>query len=120
MILIDTSVWVHHFRERNQELQKLLNNGQVICHYFVIGELACGGIKNRAEILSLLRLLPLAVHASHEEVLGFIDKNKLMGRGLGYIDMHLAASALLTGVPLWTFDQHLAETSRILGISYKQ
>ena len=114
MVLIDTSVWVHHLQEGNLELQTLLNNAQVICHHFIIGELACGNLKNRTEILSLLCLLPLAVHADHEEVLEFIDKNKLMGKGLGYIDMHLAASAVLTGVPLWTLDQHLAETSRIL------
>ena len=118
MVLVDTSVWVHHFREGNAELEKLLNESQVMCHRFIIGEIACGNIKNRTEILTLLQQLPLVIQAKHEEVMGFIEINKLMGRGLGYIDMHLSASAKLTGIPLWTFDKRLDETNEELGISF--
>lgn len=118
MVLVDTSVWVSHLREGNQELETLLNNGDVICHSFIVGELACGNIKNRAEILSLLRLLPMAVQAEHEEVLRFIETNHLMGQGLGYVDVHLAVSAALTGVPIWTLDKSLDKISKKLNISY--
>jgi predicted nucleic acid-binding protein len=116
MILVDTSVWISHLREGNTELEALLNNGEVMCHPFIVGELACGGIKNRAEILSLLQLLPMAIQAEHEEVLHFIETHGLMGKGLGYVDMHLAASAVLAGVPLWTLDKGLAKISEILNI----
>jgi predicted nucleic acid-binding protein len=119
MVLVDTSIWVSHLRDGNARLEWLLKNGQVMCHWFIIGEIACGNIKNRAEILSLLRSLPAAIQASHEEVLFFIEDNKLMGRGLGYVDMHLSASAKLTGVPLWTLDRSLDDINKILGISYR-
>ncbi len=118
MVLVDTSVWVIHLREGNAELEKLLNKGQITCHRFIIGEIACGNIKNRKEILRLLQLLPLVTQAKHEEVMKFIETNKLMGRGLGYIDMHLAASARLAGIPIWTFDKKLEETSKDLGFKY--
>ena len=119
MVLVDTSVWVLHLREGNAELEKLLNKGQVMCHRFIIGEIACGNLKNRTEILTLLQLLPPVAQAKHEEVMEFIGANKLMGRGLGYIDMHLSASAKLTGIPMWTFDKRLNETNKELGISFK-
>ena len=118
MILVDTSVWIHHLRQRNLELERLLNDGEVMCHRFIIGEIACGNIKNRTEILDLLQLLPLAIHATHEEVMEFIYKRRLMGRGLGYIDMHLSASARLTGVPVWTLDRKFNEINKELGISF--
>lgn len=117
-VLVDTSVWVYHLREGNAELEKLLNKGQVMCHQFIVGEIACGNIKNRTEILTLLQLLPLATQAKHEEVMEFIEANKLMGRGLGYIDMHLSASAKLIGIPIWTFDKKLDQTAKELGISF--
>jgi len=119
MVLVDTSVWVHHFREGNAELERLLNESQVMCHQFIIGEIACGNIKNRTEILSLLQQLPHAIQAKHEEVMGFIETKKLMGRGLGYIDMHLSVSSKLTGIPIWTFDKRLDETNKELGISFR-
>lgn len=119
MVLVDTSVWVTHLREGNAKLEKLLNKGQVMCHRFIIGEIACGNIKNRKEILTLFQLLPLATQAKHEEVMEFIETNNLMGKGLGYIDMHLSASARLTGIPLWTFDKKLDETNKELEISFK-
>ena len=118
MVLVDTAVWLSHLRQGDEELEKLLNDGQVMCHQFIIGEIACGNIKNRAEVLTLLQLLPLASQAKHEEVIEFIENNNLMGRGLGYIDMHLSASARLTGVRLWTLDKKLDETNRELGVRY--
>jgi predicted nucleic acid-binding protein len=111
MVLVDTSVWVEHLREGTIGLEELLDDGQVICHPFIIGELACGNLKNRGEVLSLLQVLPMAIRVEHEEVMQFIENNNLMGKGLGYIDMHLLASAILTKVPLWTRDRKLKEIS---------
>lgn len=105
MVLVDTSVWVEHFRQGKIGLDDLLNEGQVACHPFVIGELACGNLKNRFQILSLLSTLPTALVAEHDEVMQFIETHHLMGKGLGFIDAHLLASALLTGIPLWTLDK---------------
>lgn len=118
MVLVDTSVWVVHLRNGNIGLETLLNEGHVICHPFIVGELACGNLKNRAEILSLLQTLPMATHAEHEEVMKFIEDHTLMGKGLGYIDIHLIASAILTEIPLWTVDKKLNEISLKLGIGY--
>lgn len=84
MILVDTSVWVSHFRQGNIKLERLLNDGMVASHPFIIEELACGNIKNRTEILSLLQALPMATQAEHEEVMKFIEDQHLMGKGLGY------------------------------------
>jgi len=118
MVLVDTSVWVRHFREGDPDLKRLLNDGQVMCHPYVVGELACGNLKNRREVLSLIQQLPLATVAQHEEVLRFIELNHLIGKGLGYIDVHLSASALLTGVPMWSYDKKLNEANETLGIRY--
>jgi predicted nucleic acid-binding protein len=119
MILVDTSVWVAHLRGDSAHLRKLLNDGEVLCHPFVVGELACGNIKNRSEILSLLQVLPLAKTANNEEVLRLIETKNLMGIGLGFIDVHLLASALLAKVPLWTLDKQLKAASSKLSVDYK-
>ena len=119
MVLVDTSVWVHHLREGNPVLSRLLANGEVMCHPFIVDELACGNLKSRSEVLSLLRLLPVAVQADHEEVLQFVETKRLMGKGLGYVDVHLSASAALTGVMLWTLDKRLDQANEGLGLSYK-
>lgn len=118
MVLVDTSVWVAHLRAGNIGLETLLNDGHVVCHPFIVGELACGNLVNRSEILSLLQALPMATHVEHEEVMQFIENYSLMGKGLGYIDMHLIASAILTKVPLWTLDKKLNEVSSKLGLEY--
>ncbi len=101
-------------------LERLLNDGDVICHPFIIGELACGNLKNRAEILSLLQALPMSIQAEHDEVMKFIENNQLMGKGLGYIDVHLLAAASLTEVSIWTLDKRLDEISRELGIGFNK
>jgi predicted nucleic acid-binding protein len=118
MVLVDTSVWVDHLRSGNIGLKNLLNEGHVVCHPFIVGELACGNLLNRSEILSLLQALPPATHAEHEEVLRFIEYYSLMGKGLGYIDMHLIASAILTKAPIWTLDKKLKKVALNLGLEY--
>jgi predicted nucleic acid-binding protein len=117
MVLVDTSVWVAHLRHGATGLETLLNEGRVLCHPFIIGELACGNLQNRREILSLLQTLPKAVQAEHKEIMEFIENYRLMGIGLGYIDMHLLASALLTKVPLWTMDKKLHEMTVKLNLA---
>lgn len=116
-ILVDTSVWVSHLRHGNLRLVELLDEGSVVVHPFVIVELACGNLKNRAEILSLLRALPSTVIAEHEEIMLFIESNRLMGKGLGYIDMHLLAASVLSSVRLWTNDRSLAKACAELGLN---
>ena len=118
MVLVDTSVWVAHLRRGNIGLEALLDEGHVVCHPFIVGELACGNLKNRSEILSLLQVLPSATPAEHEEVMQFIENYSLVGKGLGYIDMHLLASAILSRVPLWTLDKKLKQASLKLGLAY--
>jgi len=108
MILVDTSVWVDHFRNGNQYLSSLLSDQSVITHPMVIGELACGSMRNRTEILHLLDSLPKATMATHIEVIHMIEERKLMGKGIGFIDAHLMASIFLTpGSQLWTLDRRL-------------
>jgi predicted nucleic acid-binding protein len=119
MVLVDTSVWVNHLRTGHTHLEGLLSRGEVSSHPFIIGELACGQINNRKEILSLLKALPMAQEATHEEVLRLIEERRLMGCGLGYVDIHLLASALLNSAPLWTLDDMLKKTALKLGIGYR-
>ena len=111
MVLVDTSVWVAHLRQGDVALETLLLEGRVVCHPCIIGELACGNLQRRAEILTHLQALPQAKAASQTEVMQFIENYGLMGRGLGYIDVHLLAAARLTGVPLWTLDKRLSEVA---------
>ena len=118
MVLVDTSVWVSHLRDGNARLANLLNDGKVLCHPLIVGELACGNLKDRAVILSFLQLLPMSIEAEHDEVLSFIENNRLMGKGMGYADVHLITSAVLTGVSLWTLDKKLAQTADSLHIKY--
>jgi len=118
MVLVDTSVWVAHLREGHRGLEALLHDGLVACHPFIIGELACGNLKHRAEILSLLQTLPMAIQAEHEDVMAFIERYRLMGKGLGYIDVHMLASAALTNMPLWTLDKRLHDTALTLKKAY--
>ena len=109
MILVDTSVWVDHLRKGAPDLAVALEQGNVLMHPFVRGELACGNLKNRGEVLRLLQELPGAPIATDGETLDFIERRALMGRGLGYIDVHLLASVALAGTArLWTRDKRLA------------
>jgi predicted nucleic acid-binding protein len=118
MILADTNVWIKHFRESDAELIEYLNIGFIVCHPFIIGELACGNLANRAEILMLLQALPSTPVVEPTELLYFIENKSLMGRGLGYIDIHLLASAIMGNVALWTYDRRLHEAATELDASY--
>ena len=117
VVLVDTSIWVDHFHKGEPLLEDLLSSGQVATHPFILGELACGSLTNRAEILELLSELPSTTIASNEEVMHLIEKHKLSGRGLGWIDAHLLASALLDHMPLWTRDKKLAAAAKKLDIT---
>ena len=118
MILLDTSVWIDHLRQGDAQVASLLEAGLVLSHPFVIGELACGQLKSRAEILGLLAALPQALVAQEQEVLFFIERHSLMGRGIGYIDAHvLTATALTEGTRLWTRDKRLDSLARELEIA---
>jgi len=119
MILVDTSIWVSHLRNGNSKFEELLNDGDVFCHPFIIGELACGNIKNRTEILSLLSALPKVDLLNNAEALLFIERNDLMGKGLGLVDIHLLASAILSEAALWTLDTKLKHEAHILSIAYE-
>lgn len=115
MILVDTSVWVDHLRRGNARLVGLLEETEVCSHPFVIGELACGYLGRRPEILSLLQSLPQLRSATDGEVLFFIEQQQLMGRGIGYVDAHLLAAAKLAGVSeLWTLDKRLDAVTDVL------
>ena len=118
MILVDTSVWIDHLRVGEDRLGALLNSGRVFIHPFVIGELACGNIHNRADVLNLLQNLPHAPVASQEEMLYFIENNKIMGRRIGFIDAHLmAATALVEASRIWTHDKRLERIAADLNLA---
>jgi predicted nucleic acid-binding protein len=116
MVLVDTSVWIQHFRQGEPTLVDHLSEGLVLMHPFVSGELACGNLKNRALILSDLHTLSPAKLASNTEVLQLIEDRRLWGRGLGWIDVHLLASALLSHCGLWSLDKRLEEAATELGL----
>ena len=116
MILVDTSVWIEHLRKGSERLRSLLYDEQVLCHPFLLGELACGTLQNRQEILSTLKALPEARVAEQEEVLRFLEARRLYGRVLGWVDANLLASTLLTGCTLWTFDKPLRRAAAALNV----
>ncbi len=116
MILVDTSVWIQHLRSGSDRLRALLFDEQVLCHPYIVGELACGTLQNRGEILSMLKALPEAHLLEHEEVLGFLDARRLYGRGIGWVDAHLLASTLLTRCTLWTLDKPLRRAADALNV----
>jgi len=112
VILVDTSVWIEHFRRGSAGLAALLTGGLVLTHPMIVAELVCGNLKNRAAILSHLQALPSAAEASHQEVMRLVSDRRLAGKGIGWIDTHLIASALLSNCPLWTLDRRLVEAAR--------
>ncbi|MFO1423745.1 MAG: type II toxin-antitoxin system VapC family toxin [Candidatus Competibacteraceae bacterium] len=120
MILVDTSVWVDHLRVGEPQLAELLNANRVWVHPFIIGELACGNLHSRKTVLSLLRKLPTARLATDDEVLFFIERHGLMGRGIGYIDAHLLAAMPLIGtVRLWTRDKRLGAVVESMRLAFE-
>ena len=121
MILVDTSVWVDHLRKGVSALAARLEQGSVLMHPLVLGELACGNLENRAELLRLLHDLPMATTATDSEARDFIERKALMGRGIGYVDVHLLASAVLTDAArLWTRDKRLNQVAGQLDIAHRE
>lgn len=118
MVLVDTSVWIHHFRQTDPQLSDQLSEGTVLMHPCVAGELACGNLRDRRRILSYLGNLPEAICAGNEEVSKFIEIKVLWGKGLGWIDVSLLASALLTNCSLWTRDKNLHKAAEALGVAW--
>ena len=119
MVLVDSSVWVSHFRDRNDRLASLLETGLVVCHPYVTLEIACGTPPQRKERVELLQLLEQLPVATEEELLGFIDANRLHGRGCGMVDIALLASVKISpGVVLWTLDKRLDKIASEFGISF--
>jgi len=121
MILVDTSVWIDHFRFVDEGLVAILESGQVVNHHFVTGELACGNLRNREEILKMLKSLSQVVTATEAEALFFMELHQLMGQGLGYIDCHLLTSTALTpSTQLWTRDKSLKAAATSLNLIYQE
>ncbi|MYH89616.1 MAG: type II toxin-antitoxin system VapC family toxin [Gammaproteobacteria bacterium] len=119
MILVDTSVWIDHLRHGNETLKSLLTQQRVCIHPMMIGELACGNLHNRDQLLGLWNDLPGVPEASHEEVMIFLARRRLADRGIGYIDVHLLASAKLqSGTRIWTGDRRLAEAADSLKLTF--
>ena len=115
-MLVDTSVWIDHLRHSEKGLLDLLQARSVITHPLVIEELACGHLRNRPIVIDILHALPSAPVATHIEVLGLISKKDLYGAGLGAIDVHLIASAMLAGASIWSKDKALVREARKLGL----
>lgn len=120
MILVDTSVWVDHLRAGDPALAGLLEAGRVLMHPFVLGELACGNLRDRGKVLALLHDLPCAPVADEQEALLYIDRHTLHGRGIGYVDVHLlAATTLHSGARLWTRDRRLHSVAESLSLIWR-
>ncbi len=120
MILVDSSVWIDHIRAPDERLVDFLSNQQVLMHPYVIGEVALGHIRTRAEWLSELGDLPGVAVAGDEEVASLIERERLFGLGIGYVDAHLLASVRLTDeASLWTRDKRLAAVAERLAVAAK-
>lgn len=106
--LVDSSLWIDHFRNKNDRLIDLLSDDQVLVHPFVVGELACGCLPSRNSVISSLLQLPIAPKLEENEVLAFVEQHRLYATGIGWIDAHLAASARVAQAELWTRDRALS------------
>jgi predicted nucleic acid-binding protein len=120
VILVDTSLWIAHFRKGVPKLGELLREGLVVAHPFVVGELGCGNLRNRARILADLQALPSTASATQEEVMLLIEDRKLWGLGIGWIDGHLLAASLLSNCKLWTLDRPLLRAAQSAGVKLYQ
>ena len=118
MILVDTSVWIDHFRAADPRLVDALEDGRVVCHPFVIGEVALGPLRHRAEVIALMSELPAVAVVDHPDVLAFIEAHGLMATGIGWVDAHLLCAASLSGTVLWSGDRPLRRQASRLGIGF--
>jgi predicted nucleic acid-binding protein len=118
VILVDTSIWIDHFRHGDAELRKIIEDDRLLCHPVVIGELALGSLRDRDAVVAFLAAQPEALIASHNEVMSLIDRHSIFGMGIGYTDAHLLASALIDRRSiLWTRDKDLAVAAQKAGAS---
>lgn len=121
MILVDTSVWIDHLRASDAHLSTLLGQANLVMHPMVLGELACGNLQDRRTLIALWRNLPQLAAVTDAEALYFLEQNRLWGRGIGYIDLHLlAAVALSAQARLWTRDKRLRKTAQQIGLAYPE
>ncbi|MFC6172626.1 PIN domain-containing protein [Subtercola frigoramans] len=121
MILVDTSIWIDHLHRPQEQLLHLLRRTAVVQHPMIVGELALGTIRNRDTFLGLLRNLPLSACAEHDEVLDFVERFSLHGKGLSLVDVHLLASVALTpGASLWTRDKRLNRAAEELRVDFRE
>jgi predicted nucleic acid-binding protein len=119
VVIVDTSVWINHFNSSDLNLVALLESNRVLMHDFVIGEIACGSLKARVQKLELLNNLPRPAIADISEVLFFIERNKLMSKGIGFVDTHLLASASISKCKVWTYEKRLQLAAEQLKLSYQ-
>ena len=117
-MLVDTSVWIDHFRRSHPALVTALDRGDVECHEFVLGELACGSLPRRDEVLTLMRTLPRIAAVSHDEAMALVAERRLWARGLGWIEVNLLAATLVGGVRLWTLDRRLGKVAQDFGVGW--
>jgi hypothetical protein len=120
MILADTSIWIRHFRSANELLAEELLRGQVSTHRFIVGELACGNLPRRKQTLLYFSHLPMAATCLDKEVMFLIERHELMGKGIGYTDAHLLASAMVNKHKLWTADRRLQEIAHTFEVGYRE
>jgi len=120
VVLVDTSVWMDHFRKASGKLSSLLEAEEVAIHAFVLGELACGNLRNRKEIIALLHALPKAPTVEEDELLLFIEGHRLMGRGIGLMDVHILASCCIGSFQLWTKDKRLRVVAEEMNIGFSE
>ena len=121
MILVDTSVWIDHLRSPEPELVELLRTDKVLIHAMIIGELACGTFRTRAQRLRDWWALPRIAESSHDHVVSVIESRNLMGRGIGFVDAHLLCAVLnRNGTVLWTRDRRLEELAQELGVVFSE
>lgn len=118
MILVDTSVWIDHFRQGNVELREIIEDDRLLCHPFIVGELALGSLRDRDAVIGFLKAQRETLVATHDEVMTFIDRYSIFSMGIGYTDAHLLASTLLDRrVSLWTRDKRLLAAAQKAGAS---
>lgn len=116
MILVDSSIWIDHFRERVVELERIIDDGLLLCHEAVIGELALGSLRDRTSVIALLSRQRQAPVASHYEIMTMIERHRLFSMGIGYTDAQLVASVLLDQrSALWTGDKRLQAAAQKAG-----
>lgn len=118
-VLLDTSVWIRHFKTSNLRVVQLLESESVVSHEFVVTEIACGSLKSREETLGYFQELITLPTVSAQEVMLLIESKRLYSRGIGLVDAHLLASTLIVpDTQIWTADKRLESIAREMGIAY--